>query len=105
MDPKDRINEYHARVNERRRKIHEKQVAKKKAEEALEAKVLSPKKKVPKGEILDELENELERTKSKKKRTPVVETDGEAGSPEMSATAVIAAGGVTKRNKQEESNK
>lgn len=44
-DPKDRINEYHQRVNERRKKIHEKQVAKKKAEDLLEASVLSPKKK------------------------------------------------------------
>ena len=79
MDPKDRINEYHARVNEKRRRIHEKQMAKKKAEEEMEAKVLSPKKK-EKGEILDELENELERTKSKKKRTPIAaETDGEVG--------------------------
>jgi hypothetical protein len=24
VDPKDRINEYHARVNEKRRRIHEK---------------------------------------------------------------------------------
>ena len=54
-------------------------MAKKKAEEEMEAKVLSPKKK-EKGEILDELENELERTKSKKKRTPIAaETDGEVG--------------------------
>ena len=45
---------------------------------------------------------ELERTKSKKKRTPIpqTETDGEAGEPEMSATAVIAAGGVVKPNKK-----
>jgi hypothetical protein len=66
----------------------------------MEAKVLSPKKK-DKGEILDELENVLERTKSKKKRAPApnADTDGEAGQPEMSATAVIAAGGVTKPNK------
>jgi hypothetical protein len=69
----------------------------------MEAKVLSPKKK-EKGEILDELEHELH--KSKKKRPPApADTDGESGQQEMSATAVIAAGGVTKPNKSKESKK
>ena len=39
-DKKDRIAEYHARVNEKRKRMHAKQVIKKKEQEALEASVL-----------------------------------------------------------------
>lgn len=40
-DPKDRINEYHLRVNERRKKIHERQLAKKREQEDLSKSVLA----------------------------------------------------------------
>jgi len=155
-EQKDRIAEYHHRVNERRKKIHEKQAARRKERDALEQKVLqsagpgvktanktasSIKKRASKGENnpedsssqiddIDELEEERLRQeavakgvqpakkskKSKKKDnlhminettdageehdTTIGPGDG-AGGPEgkkdeMSATAVIAAGAVTK---------
>jgi hypothetical protein len=65
----------------------------------------APKKK--QDVLVDELETELERTRTKKKKAVEApnDTDGEAGQPELSATAVVAAGDVTKVNKKKQTKK